>query len=297
MGPFPPLGLSELTHGRLEGLSPQLRRAASYIVENPGDVATRSQRYVAEAAGLPPPTFTRLAKAIGLHSYDELRELCRRELLPTRTRLADRARSIEEVDETQNPPLIAQHTQAMVRNMQYLVDRMDSEKLNMAARILANARRVVLIAEMSARGIGDYVTYVSNISLLGWKALGRSGEGLSSEIAALGPQDACIVTSISPYSARSVEMAQHVADRGCTLICLTDNTMSPLAAISDHSFFVGTDGPFFFPSHAPSTLVFETLLDLVFREMGPEAQRHIAAVEQQNHKLNEYWRERYTRED
>ena len=51
-------------------LSPQLRKAAAYMLENPSDVATLSMRKVAAAAAVPPPTLPRLAQALGFETYD-----------------------------------------------------------------------------------------------------------------------------------------------------------------------------------------------------------------------------------
>jgi DNA-binding MurR/RpiR family transcriptional regulator len=291
MGHSPPVRLADLTPERLHGLSPQLRRAARFVMENPGAVATRSQRHVAHAAGLPAPTFTRLAQAIGLHAYDQLRDLCRNDVLPPRTVLADRAQALVTEAQEEDLPLIAQHASAMVQNLQVLVDRIDNDDLTAAAQLLANARHVVLIGEMSARALADYATYIANMSLTGWSVLGQPGANLSTELAILTPEDVCIATSISPYSARAVEMARHVTACDVPLIAITDNVLSPFAALADQSFFVGTESPQFFPSHVASMLVFETLLDMVIRERGAEAQKHIAAVERQNHKLKEYWRD------
>lgn len=292
MGHAPPLRLEDLTPERLKSLSPQLRRAARFIVERPGDVATRSQRHIARAADLPAPTFTRLAQAIGLHSYDQLRDLCREDVLPKKTTLADRAQAVVSSPAREDLPLVEQHAAAMMQNLEAVVDRIDHVSLSDAARLLARARRVVVIGEMSARGLVDYAAYVANMSVTGWNVLGRMGETLGFELANLGPEDACVVVSMSPYSARAVDMAQHVADCGVPVIALTDNALSPLSAMANHRFYVGTNSPQFFPSHALSMLVFETLLDMVIRERGAEAQEHIAAVERQNHKLNEYWRDR-----
>lgn len=286
-----PVSLLDLTPQRLQQLSPQLRRAARFIVEHPGEIATRSQRHVAEVADLPAPTFTRLAQAIGLGSYDRLRDLCREDVLRSQTVLADRAQALVDEAKTLDAPLLARHAAALIRNMQALADRIDTDRMTDAAQLLAGARRVVLVGEMSARGLADYASYVANMSLTGWKVLGRAGESRSAELAVLEPEDACIVLSISPYAARSVETTRHVVDRGVPVIAVTDNALSPLAALARHSFFVGTDSPQFFPSHVPSMVVFETLLDMVIRERGAEAQKHIAAVERQNHKLNEYWRD------
>ena len=286
-----PVRLRDLTPERLEALSPKLRRAARFVVENPGDIATRSQRYVADVAKLPPPTFTRLAHAVGLDSYDMLRDLCREDLLASRTVLADRAQALVEAPTEGHADLLSRHAGATMRNLQALLDRIDATQMAQVATCLAQANRVVLVGEMSARGLVDYASYVANMSLTGWKVLGRAGESLSAELAVLGPGDACIVSSISPYSTRAIDTARHVADCGVPVIAITDNALSPLASLADHYFLVGTESPQFFPSHVPSMVFFETLVDMVIRERGAQAQHHIAAVERQNHKLKEYWQD------
>lgn len=287
----PPVSLSDLTPERLQGLSPQLRRAARFLVENPGDIATRTQRHVSEAADLPAPTFTRLAQAVGLRSYDQLRDLCRNDILQKRTRLADRARKSVDAEAVAETPLVYQHAEAAIRNVQVLADRIDASEMMRAAQLLAKARQVVLVGEMSMRPLADLAAYIANMSLTGWKVLGSTCETLSSELAVLGSQDACLVASISPYSNQAIRTAQRVKECDVSIVAVTDNVLSPLAALADHKFFVNTESPQFFPSHVPAMVVFETLLDMVIRERGTEAQKHIAAVERQNHKLDEYWRE------
>ncbi len=288
-----PVKLMDLSSERLQALSPQLRRAARFIVEHSGDVATRSQRHISAVSQLPAPTFTRLARAVGLQSYDQLRDLCRDDVLRNKTILADRAKSlIAEVNENaEEPSLIARHAASAIHNLQRVVEQTDPDRLTNAARLLADARRVVLIGEMSARGLMDYVSYMVNMSLTGWKVLDRAGESLSSELAFLGSEDACIVTAVSPYSTRSLKIVRHIVEAGIPVVAITDNALSPLVPLADHSFFVFTESPQFFPSHVALMVVLEVLIDMVIRERGIEAQKHIAAVERQNHKLNEYWQE------
>ena len=288
-----PVKLMDLSSERLQALSPQLRRAARFIVEHSGDVATRSQRHISTVSQLPAPTFTRLARAVGLQSYDQLRDLCREDVLRNKTILADRAKSlIAEVNENaEEPSLIARHAASAIHNLQRVVEQTDPDRLTNAARLLADARRVVLIGEMSARGLMDYVSYMVNMSLTGWKVLDRAGESLSSELAFLGSEDACIVTAVSPYSTRSLKIVRHIVEAGIPVVAITDNALSPLVPLADHSFFVVTESPQFFPSHVALMVVLEVLIDMVIRERGIEAQKHIAAVERQNHILNEYWQD------
>lgn len=282
--------LELLSTERVRQLSPQLRRAAWYILENQGDIATRSQRFIADAAALPAPTFTRLARAVGLESYDQLRDICRENLLQSQTALADRAFALGNSDDS-GLPLIARHASAAVNNTSRLMENIDAGEMQEACHLLSDARRVVLIGEMSSRGLVEYATYIANMSLKGWKTLGRSADSLSAELAMLGPEDACIVVSSRPYSARAIEIAEYVADCGTPIIAVTDSAFSPAAAMARHKFYAGNDSPQFFPSHASILVLLEALIDMVVREKGTEVQHYIAAVERQNHKLAEYWQD------
>ena len=260
------------------------------MVEHPGEIATRSQRFVAGAANLSAPTFTRLAHAIGYDSYDDLRETCRVEVLHKRTVLAEKAQVLVEADEN-SAGFAARHAAATIRNTEAMLARLDQEELEAAARLLAGARHVALLGVMSARPIVDYAMYLANMSLTGWKVPGRSGYGLAAELADLGNDDVCIVFSIAPYSAQAVALANHVTDTHVPLIALTDNHLSPVAEHARHSFYIGTESPQFFPSHVAAMVFFEAIIGMVIQIKGTEAQQRIAAVERQNHKLKEYWQD------
>lgn len=290
-GIVPQSKLKDLTPGKLQSLSPQLRKAARYVVEHPGEVATRSQRFIAESANLSAPTFTRLAHAIGYDSYDALRETCRVEVLHKRTVLAEKARELVDADET-DAGFAARHAAATVRNIEALITGLDPEALETAAQMLARARQVALLGVMSARPIVDYAMYLANMSLAGWKVPGRSGYGLASDLADLGPEDVCIVFSIEPYAAQAIELAREVTEKNVPLLALTDNHLSPVAEHAQHCFCIGTQSPQFFPSHVAAMVFFEAIIGMVIQMKGTEAQLRIAAVERQNHKLGEYWQDK-----
>jgi hypothetical protein len=54
--------------GALEGLSPQLRRAARHLLDHPDRVAMVSMRRLADEAGVVPASFVRLAERLGFES-------------------------------------------------------------------------------------------------------------------------------------------------------------------------------------------------------------------------------------
>ena len=54
-------------------LSPQLKRAAKYVLDCPAEVAINSMRKVALSADVGPSTMLRLAKRLGYESYEDFR--------------------------------------------------------------------------------------------------------------------------------------------------------------------------------------------------------------------------------
>jgi DNA-binding MurR/RpiR family transcriptional regulator len=274
---------------RIERLSPQLRRAARFVVDNPGEVATRSLRHVAQEADIPAPTFSRLARAIGYDNYDALKDHCRADLLSRRLELPDAALSLKGIEvETFTLP---KHVAASVKGIETLLRDIGPAELSEIARLLANARRVVLIGEMRARAFVDYATYLSDMSVDGWTVIGRGTVSLAAETRDLGSKDAAIVVTMKPYSRRSIETARFVADMGTPVIALTDSQLSPVAGLAKHLLVASANSPQFFPSYVITTLLIETLVGMVVAEKGDDAQRRIAENTLRSRELNEYWRD------
>lgn len=274
---------------RIERLSPQLRRAAKFVADNPGEVATRSLRHIAQEAEIPAPTFSRLARAIGFDNYDALKDRCRNDVLSRHGDFPDVDLALKGAEvETFTLP---EHVQASIAGIENLLRDIDPAELAEIARLLANAKRVVLIGEMRARAFVDYATYLSDMSIDGWSVIGRGTVSLAAETRDLSPEDAAIIVTMKPYSTRSVETAQFVASMGTPVIALTDSPLSPIASSAKHLLVASANSPQFFPSYVVITLLIETIIGMVVAEKGDDAQRRIAETARRSRDLNEYWRD------
>lgn len=274
---------------RIEALSPQLRRAARFIADNPEEIATRSLRHVAEIANLPPPTFSRLARAIGYDSYGALKEKCRSSLVRRRGDYPATigAPGVDDGDAS----ILAKHAASSMEGIAAFMRDIDEAEMEAAARLLAGARRVVLIGEMRGRAFMDYASYLSDMSMDGWGVIGHAAVSLAAETRDLGPEDAGLVLTQTPYATRTIETARLVASTGTPLIAITDSRLAPVASAARHVLVVSEQSPLFFPSYVVATLVIETLIGMVVREKGDEAQRRIVETARRCRDLNEYWRD------
>jgi len=281
------LSIRELSSEKLQTLSPQLRRAARFVSDNPGEVATRSLRHVAQEANLPAPTFSRLARAMGFENYDAMKDQCREDILTRRNSLPD-ATNVHDGLEVETFTL-PKHVSASIEGIEALLRDTDPAELAEVAKLLTDARRVVLIGDMRARAFVDYATYLSDMSIAGWTVIGRGTVSLAAETHDLGAQDAAIVVTMNPYSTRSIETAKFIADMGVPVVALTDSLLSPIASAARHLLVASSQSPQFFPSYVIITLLIETLIGMVVEEAGEEAHQRIAKTARRSRDLKEYW--------
>ena len=90
---------------RLEQLTPELRKAAAYVLENPNEVGVSSIREIADAAEVKPGSFVRMARAIGFDGYDDFREPFREEIRRGASPFPDRARWLQSLAKGGKPRL------------------------------------------------------------------------------------------------------------------------------------------------------------------------------------------------
>ena len=80
-----------------DGLSPQLQKAAQYVVDNPNEVGVNSMRQLAGLAGVQPNTLERMSKSLGFGSYEDFRAPFREVLRRGIDSFPDRVRWLQHI--------------------------------------------------------------------------------------------------------------------------------------------------------------------------------------------------------
>ena len=278
---------------RMDGLSPRLRSAAEFVTAHPDEVATHTLRQVAKAANLTPPTLSRLARALDFGSYEELREICRKELKRRNRSLADKAEALLKLSTDSDAPersgIMISQAKSAVSNIQHLMQTIDLEKLREAADRLAAARRVVLIGSSSTFAMMNYFARMGQMVFDNWTVAGVDGALWSHEIASLDSRDAVFVVSLNPYADICIRAAELSRKSGADVIAITDGVQSPLAPLATHCFMVETESPQFFPSHVATLVFIEGIMGMIVRRDGDRAAARIRSTERVGRQLGEYW--------
>lgn len=272
------------------GLSVRLQEAADYVVAHPVDVATRSLRQVSVSAGLAPATFTRLARALGFDSFEQLRELCRNSVRHRPLPFTEKAAQLVNAkNEGQSQPFLHRHIAACINNIDVMSRQLDLDALDKTADFLSKARSVALFGAYSSTGIVDYFSYLARYFDPQWRVVGRHGASLSSSLVGLDERDAMVLLTKVPFAKRGILAAKMASDHGVKLLLITDSHTCPAIDYADTHFIVPSDSPQFFSSYVASLVLIETLVGMLVSRAGPKAQARIEEIETLNHRYGEFW--------
>lgn len=280
--------IEEKIADRYSDLSAKLKKAADYVANNPVDVATRSLRSVSGASGVSPATFSRLARALGFSSYEEMREL-------SRTAVGRRALSFSEKavllrsEAGSGASMIERQAAACIKNIAALEQTMDRARLEATVETLHGARNVVMFGAFGSTGIVEYMAYLANYFSSKWTLAGRMGASLGTALAGLGPDDALLVVTKTPYARRAVVACEIARRQGAAAILITDSHVCPAIKYATTHFLVPSDSPQFFSSYAATLVLVETIIAMLVARSETDLSKRIREVEDQNRELGEFW--------
>jgi DNA-binding MurR/RpiR family transcriptional regulator len=273
--------------GRSGELSPQLQKAAVFAVEEPATVAAQSMRRTASAAGVRPSTMLRLARAIGFATYDEFRERFQNGIAQALPGYPGRAQALQVRGKiAENSALWPATIDAGHASLDWLRNSVSPKALQQASGALCRARRVVVIANLSARSAAHYFQYVlamvrPDVSLAGL-------QDAAVILNRLNGRDVVVAVSFHPYATRTVEWVKYAQSNGAVTIAVTDNRTSPIARSATHLFQIPYRGLNFFGTLAPTFVLMEALIAGVVTKGGPAVVKRLNTLDRAHEDLEDY---------
>ena len=282
--------LAERISENYSELSEQLKLAADYVLANPFEVATRSMRSIAGESDLAPATYTRLVRAIGLDDYEDLKALCREGVSKNVDySFEERAEKLQKSAGASEGHFIFKQANATIKNAEELVQSINLERLDQIVAVLHRANRVIVVGALASSGIANYMAYVGGYCHSNWHVLGHEFMGAGYSLRDVTKDDVLFVITKYPNSARAIETVRFAKRRGAQVIVLTDNHKCSAIPMANHSLIVPTDSPQFFSSYAATVIVIETIIGMLVMRGGNVVRERIAAVEESNRQIGEYW--------
>jgi len=216
---------------RLRGLYPSLKtalqRVAESILAQPKLGIYGSVSEVATTAGVSDATVVRFCRTLGFRGFQDFKIAMARDLVELEPRLPE-----EVGDRDCARTVVRKVFQANIDGLRDSLEVLDMEAMADAARGMLQARRLLIIGVGTSgpivMGAGNrFIRLGIDVHCCTDVHLMMMGAAL------LTPQDVLLVISHSGSSRDLLETARLAAGAGARVICITNNSLSPLTRLSD----------------------------------------------------------------
>ncbi|MFT6141839.1 MAG: DNA-binding MurR/RpiR family transcriptional regulator, partial [Psychromonas sp.] len=233
--------LQDQIRARYGDLSKRLQQVACYVLDNNNSLAFDTIAVIASQADVPPSTLIRFAKAFEFTGFNEMKQLFRKNLVEETVSYTDRARLFQDLESNQKirkkpSHILQEFARVNSQAMNQLAIQTPENKLEAAIDILSKAENIYLIGLRRSFSIASYLTYA--LRHLERRAFLIDGLGgmFKEQLSMVGPNDAVLSISFSPYAEETVTLSEAASQAGAKQIVITDSQISPLATYSDVCF-------------------------------------------------------------
>jgi len=275
----------------MPAMSPQLRKAAAYVLDHPDEVGFASVRELAAPADVKPNTLVRMARAIGFKGFEDFRGPFRDQLRQSDT-FTDRASWLQEVASGGKlGSVYADIAGSALENVEKMFAGIAAEELQQVADAIVAARRTLIIGVGANYPLAQQFAYLVGIVLDNVASLPRQGNVPMDSAVRAGDGDVVVAITFAPYRAEVVEATAVARQRGAGVVAITDSYGSPIATGASNVFLTPSEGPQFFPSTLAAAALLETLASFIVADAARDAVEAIERFHQRRYDFGIYWKD------
>ncbi|MGE4480225.1 MurR/RpiR family transcriptional regulator [Acidocella sp.] len=226
--------LREMLIERQAALPKRLAQVAKFMLDRPDEAALGTVAELAGAAGVQPSALVRFAQTLGYSGFSDLQQVLRARL---RERWPDYQERLSKVkDETgqgaDSAPVLTRLVETSAQSLSRLSGSIDPTAFGRAVSVLARARMIYLLGQRRVFPAAAYLSYMLGNLGMPHMLLDNVGGMIDVQAGGIGPQDALLAITFTPYTPATVKIAAQAAARGVPLVAITDSAFSPVAGLS-----------------------------------------------------------------
>ncbi|MEO1866038.1 MAG: MurR/RpiR family transcriptional regulator [Pseudomonadota bacterium] len=273
----------------LDSFTPEIRKAATYVLENPADIGVSSVREISLKAQVKPNTVMRLARSMGFTGFEDFRRPFREQIREGRENFQDKARWLQSLASGGKlDGLYRDMAGASMDNISGLYSGSDADKLRLAADEIVGARTTFVLGVGLINALARNFAYLANMAVDNVEAIPREGSLPADGLARAGKQDVLLAMTLKPYRREVVEAVEIAVEQGVRVISVSDSPASPIFTEAIHRFVVPTQTPQFFTSSVALTAFLETLMAFVIADADDSVIASIERFHQRRHEMGIY---------
>lgn len=270
-------------------LTPQLQKAARFMVEHPEEVGLNSMRSVARNARVKPATITRLTKALGFQEYEALREPFRQRLRSSPPKFASRLQDVQKLGETGEKALFDDLRAQEISNIERSLSDDNYVVMDAAAQTIHESRRIYVLGLRGAHAPAFLFHYAYQLFQRNSQLLDTNAGIFADQLRGIGPEDSLLVVSFPPYTQLTIDALEYAADAGARIVAITDSYISPAANAAVHTIVTKNASPSFYHSFTGAMAVVQALITLLVTKAGGDAVEIVREAEKQLSRISAYW--------
>jgi len=227
---------------RYNELSPRLKQVATYVLDNPNDIALETLAVIAERCNAQPSTIVRFAKVFGYRGASEMQRLFRNEILTASPSpsYSERIRQFQdrsdEVDWSSPHDVMREFAESNIIALDHFRDAVRKEDLDRSIELLQRAHTVYLAGVRRAFPVTAYLAYsLSHVEKRAFLLDGVAGMTAEQSLM-MSPQDLVIAVSFRPYASETIAVVDRAKANGTPMVVISDSRLSPVAKEADVCF-------------------------------------------------------------
>jgi DNA-binding MurR/RpiR family transcriptional regulator len=283
--------LIRLSSGYAE-MSPQVRKAARYILDNPNNVGANSIHELASAASVHPNTLVRLANSLGYTGFKDFRRPFTESLRVGPQTFPDRARWLQSIAQDQaHGALFSKIAETNIAGIEKLFSRLTAAEIKVAADWIVQSRRTYILGAGISYSVAHNFWYVAHMAFDHVVLVPGIATLPLDDISQIGSKDVLLAITFHPYRADVVAAFNHAKQKKARLISITDSRASPIATGAHQTFIASVNSPQVYISLVAAQALIETLVAFMVAEAKPSAVANIARFHEQRSNSGVYIKE------
>jgi DNA-binding MurR/RpiR family transcriptional regulator len=273
-----------------EELTPELQKAARYMIDHPDDVGLNSMRTIAGAADVKPATISRLSKELGFAAYRDLRQPFRDRLREARgPDFSSQVRNVQQRGRDDMYALYEDFRNQDISNIERTISEEQYPVLVDTVETIWSSRRVYVLGLRGAFAPAFLFHYAFQLFRDRCHQLDTTAGIFADQLRGIGEQDSLIAIAFPPYTQLTIDAVGYAAESGAKVIAITDSLISPVATSATHTLVSQTDSASFYHSFTATVSLCQALIALLVARSGVDAVNIARQAEMQLSRISAYW--------
>jgi DNA-binding MurR/RpiR family transcriptional regulator len=226
-----------------DGLSKRMKQVARYVLDQPDDLAFETLSEISQRSGVQPSAIVRFAKSLGFSGAQPMQRLIRDNLLSNRADLSygERVRQFSRHNRPQPDDGVAVLAELADADSFALTNLKTVVSQDIFTRVvdrLVNCDTVYITAARRTFAVAAYLAY--SFQQLGKRTVFVDGIGgfNTQSVGTIAPKDLLVAISFHAYAKETIACAKIAAERGASVVAITDSAVSPLAKLAADTLIV-----------------------------------------------------------